>query len=40
VFRQVQVKIFTDQKEVDKLATARKTYTVRDARVEGMTDED
>ncbi len=41
VLDKVQVKIFTDQKEVDKLlATAKKTYTVRDARVEGMTDED
>ena len=41
VLDKVQVKIFTDQKDVDKLlATARETYTVRDARVEGMTDED
>jgi acetyl-CoA synthase len=41
VLDKVQVIIMTDQKEVDKLlATAKETYTTRDARVEGMTDED
>lgn len=41
VLDKVQVKIYTDQKDVDKLlAKARETYRVRDARVEGMTDED
>jgi len=41
VLDKVQVKIFTDQKQVDKLvADARDRYKVRDARVEGMTDED
>jgi acetyl-CoA synthase len=41
VLDKVQVKIFTDQAEVEKLlAQAREVYTTRDARVEGMTDED
>jgi acetyl-CoA synthase len=41
VLDKVQVKIFTDKEEVDKLlAQARAAYTKRDARVEGMTDED
>ncbi|MEW6139112.1 MAG: acetyl-CoA decarbonylase/synthase complex subunit alpha/beta [Thermodesulfobacteriota bacterium] len=41
VLDKVQVKIFTDKEEVDKLlAQARDAYTKRDARVEGMTDED
>ncbi len=41
VLDKVQVKIFTDQKDVDKLlATAKETYKVRDARVEGMNDEE
>jgi acetyl-CoA synthase len=41
VLDKVQVKIFTDQKDVDKLlATAKESYKVRDARVEGMSDED
>lgn len=41
VLDKVQVKIFTDKEEVDKLlAQARASYTKRDARVEGMTDED
>jgi len=41
VLDKVQVKIFTDEKKVKELlATAKKTYTKRDARVEGMTDED
>lgn len=41
VLDKVQVKIFTDKEEVDKLlAQARNAYTKRDARVEGMTDED
>ncbi len=41
VLDKVQVKIFTDKDQVMKLlAEARAKYTVRDARVEGMTDED
>ena len=41
VLDKVQVKIFTDQKEVEQLlAQAREVYKTRDARVEGMTDED
>ncbi len=41
VLDKVQVKIFTEQADVDKLlARARDTYAARDARVEGMTDED
>jgi acetyl-CoA synthase len=41
VLDKVQVKIFTEQADVDKLlARARDTYAKRDARVEGMTDED
>jgi acetyl-CoA synthase len=41
VLDKVQVKIFTDEKKVKELlAKAKQTYTVRDARVEGMTDED
>lgn len=41
VLDKVQVKIFTDQKDVEKLlATAKETYKVRDARVEGMNDEE
>jgi acetyl-CoA synthase len=41
ILDKVQVKIFTEQAKVDELlATAKETYTVRDARVEGMTDED
>jgi len=41
ILDKVQVKIFTDEKRVKELlATAKQTYTVRDARVEGMTDED
>ncbi len=41
VLDKVQVKIFTEEKQVKELlATAKKTYTTRDARVEGMTDED
>jgi acetyl-CoA synthase len=41
VLDKVQVKIFTNQEDVDKLlAQAKETYTTRDARVEGMTDED
>jgi len=41
VLDKVQVKIFTEQKKVDELVKkAKETYTVRDARVEGMTDED
>jgi len=41
VLDKVQVKIFTEQAKVDELlARAKETYTVRDARVEGMTDED
>jgi len=41
VLDKVQVKIFTEQAKVDELlAKAKETYTVRDARVEGMTDED
>ncbi|MCA1961112.1 MAG: CO dehydrogenase/CO-methylating acetyl-CoA synthase complex subunit beta, partial [Desulfomonile sp.] len=41
VLDKVQVKIFTDEKKVaELLKTARETYTKRDARVEGMTDED
>ncbi len=41
VLDKVQVKIFTGQADVDKLlADAREVYKKRDARVEGMTDED
>ncbi len=41
VLDKVQVKIFTDQAKVEELlAQARSSYTIRDARVEGMTDED
>ncbi len=40
VFDKIQVKIYTDTKEVEKLRDqARHVYTVRDARVENMTDE-
>ena len=41
VLDKVQVKIFTEKADVEKLlAQARDIYTTRDARVEGMTDED
>ncbi len=41
VLDKVQVKIFTDKDKVSELlAQAKDKYTVRDARVEGMTDED
>ncbi len=41
VLDKVQVKIYTDEKQVmDLLAQATEVYTKRDARVEGMTDED
>jgi acetyl-CoA synthase len=41
VLDKVQVKIFTDEAKVSELlAQAREKYSVRDARVEGMTDED
>lgn len=41
VLDKVQVKIYTDQTKVDELlALARETYAKRDARVEGMKDED
>lgn len=41
VLDKVQVKIYTDQKQVDKLLKeAKDKYKTRDARVEGMTDED
>jgi acetyl-CoA synthase len=41
VVDKVQVKIFTDKAKVDELlAQARAVYAKRDARVEGMTDED
>jgi len=41
VLDKVQVKIFTESDKVDELlAKARETYRARDARVEGMTDED
>ena len=41
VLDKVQVKIFTEKEDVDKLlAQARDTYATRDARVEGMTDEE
>jgi acetyl-CoA synthase len=40
VFDKIQVKIYTDTKEVEKLReTARKVWTHRDARVADMTDE-
>ncbi|UQZ90608.1 CO dehydrogenase/CO-methylating acetyl-CoA synthase complex subunit beta [Deltaproteobacteria bacterium Smac51] len=40
VFDKLQVKLYTDTKEVEKLRdAARKTYQTRDARVENMTDE-
>jgi acetyl-CoA synthase len=41
VLDKVQVKIFTQKADVDKLlADAKEVYKKRDARVEGMTDED
>jgi acetyl-CoA synthase len=41
VLDKVQVKIFTEPDKVEELlAKARETYRMRDARVEGMTDED
>jgi acetyl-CoA synthase len=41
VLDKVQVTIFTEQEKVDELlAKAKECYTTRDARVEGMTDED
>ena len=41
VLDKVQVKIFTEPEKVEELlAKARETYKTRDARVEGMTDED
>ena len=41
VVDKVQVKIFTEDKKVkDLLKKAKKTYDTRDARVQGMTDED
>jgi len=41
VLDKVQVKIFTESDKVEELlAKARETYRARDARVEGMTDED
>lgn len=41
VLDKVQVKIFTEQDKVDELLTnAKEVYATRDARVEGMTDED
>ncbi len=41
VLDKVQVKIFTEADKVEELlAKARETYKTRDARVEGMTDED
>jgi len=41
VLDKIQVKIYTEQAEVSKLlARARDMYSERDARVEGMTDED
>ncbi|MDR1045014.1 MAG: CO dehydrogenase/CO-methylating acetyl-CoA synthase complex subunit beta [Candidatus Adiutrix sp.] len=40
VFDKLQVKIYTDTKEVEKLReTCRKVWAARDARVENMTDE-
>ncbi|MDO8567509.1 MAG: acetyl-CoA decarbonylase/synthase complex subunit alpha/beta [Dehalococcoidales bacterium] len=40
IFDKLQVKIYTDGKQVDEiLAKARSVYKVRDARIEGMTDE-
>ncbi len=41
ILDKVQVKIYTDQKEVEKvLADARAVYKKRDERIAGMTDED
>ena len=41
IFDKVQVKIYTDEDEVKKvLEQARAVYAERDARIEGMTDED
>lgn len=41
VLDKIQVKIYTEQADVDDLAVrAREIYSERDARVEGMTDED
>ncbi|MDD5127842.1 MAG: acetyl-CoA decarbonylase/synthase complex subunit alpha/beta [Dehalococcoidales bacterium] len=40
IFDKLQVKIYTDGAQVDeKLARAREVYHIRDARIEGMTDE-
>jgi len=40
IFDKVQVKIYTEEDKVKKiLEEARKVYAVRDARIEGMTDE-
>ncbi len=41
IFDKVQVKVYTDEDEVKKvLKQAREVYAKRDARIEGMTDED
>ena len=41
ILDKIQVKIFTDEEQVLKLSEmARQTWTVRDERLEGMTDED
>lgn len=40
IFDKLQVKIYSNEKDVDEmLAKARAVYAVRDARIEGMTDE-
>jgi len=40
VFDKVQIKLFTEKEKVEEIANqARKVYSERDARVEGMTDE-
>ncbi len=40
IFDKLQVKLYTDQKKVDEIIEkARAVYKIRDARIEGMTDE-
>jgi len=40
IFDKIQVKIYTEEKQVNEVeAKAREVYKIRDARIEGMTDE-
>ena len=40
IFDKLQVKIYTDEDKVDEIVEkAREVYQIRDARIEGMTDE-